>query len=101
MQLANNHPQPSESEVKKVYAAEHQPGSPAALLPELHDTGHVPRGEDPPDVVKVTHENAAIGSAGQGQRGQELVAFCLSVTAGAGNATTAAISCNIKFKSIK
>lgn len=72
-----------------------------SILPQLHDTGDIPRGIDPPDVVKVSHENAAISSTRQRQRGQKFVAFCLPITAGAGNATAAAISCNIRFNSIK
>lgn len=72
-----------------------------SVLPQLHDTGDIPRGKDPPDVVKVSHENAAISSTSQRQGGQKFVAFCLPVAAGAGNATATAISCNIRFNSIK
>lgn len=72
----------------------------ALILPQLHDAGNVPRGKNPPDVVEISHENAAVGSAGQSQGGQKLVAFCLSITAGAGNATATAISCNVRSKSI-
>lgn len=61
-------------------------------LPQLHDTAHIPRGEDPPDVVEVSHKDAAIGSAGQSQGGQQLVALRLPVTAGAGDAAAAAVS---------
>lgn len=76
-------------------------GSGRSILPQLHDAGDIPRGKDPPDVVKVSHENAAISSASQRQGGQKFVAFCLPITAGAGNATATAISCNIRFNSIK
>lgn len=38
---------------------------PPPLLPQLHDTGNIPRGEDPPDVVEVSNEDAAICSTGQ------------------------------------
>lgn len=72
-----------------------------SVLPQLHDTGDIPGGEDPPDVVKVSHENAAISSTRQRQGGQKFVAFCLPVAAGAGDATATAISCNVKLVSIK
>jgi len=62
------------------------------LLPQLHDTGNIPGGEDPPDVVEVSNEDAAICSAGQSQRRQQLVALCLPVTAGAGDAAPTSIS---------
>lgn len=62
------------------------------LLPELHHTANVPGGEDPPDVVEVPDENAAIRSASEGQRRQQLVALCLAVTAGAGDAASPTIS---------
>lgn len=74
---------------------------PSWILPQLHDAGDIPRGKDPPDVVKVSHENAAISTTSQRQGGQKFVAFCLPITAGAGNATATAISCNISFNSIK
>lgn len=64
----------------------------AKLLPQLHDTGDVARGEDPPDVVKVSNKDAAICSTGESQRGQQLVPFSLSVAAGAGDAPTATVS---------
>lgn len=73
----------------------------SSILPQLHDTGDIPRGKDPPDVVKVSHENAAISSTSQRQGGQKFVAFCLPITAGAGNASATAISCNIGFNAIK
>lgn len=76
-------------------------GGSRSILPQLHDTGDIPRGKDPPDVVKVSHENAAISSTSQRQGGQKFVAFCLPIAAGAGNATATAISCNIRFNSIK
>lgn len=65
---------------------------PAPLSPQLHDAGDVPRGEDPPDVVEVSDEDAAVGSAGQRERRQELVALRLPVTAGAGDAAAPAVS---------
>lgn len=46
-----------------VTAAAILPPSPS--LPQLHDTGNIPRGEDPPDVVEVSNEDAAICSTGQ------------------------------------
>ena len=64
-----------------------------AEIPELHDAGHIARGEDPPDVVEVSNEDAPLGTAGQGQRGQQLVALGLPVTAGAGDAAPAAVAC--------
>lgn len=60
--------------------------------PQLHDAGDVPRGEDPPDVVEVPDEDAAVGSAGQRERRQELVALRLPVTARAGDAAAPAVS---------
>lgn len=42
-----------------------EPASLPLLLPQLHDTGNIPRGEDPPDVVEVSNEDAAICSTGQ------------------------------------
>lgn len=80
------------------------PPSLPPLLPQLHDTGDIPRGEDPPDVVEVSNEDAAICSAGQSQGRQQLVALCLPITAGAGDAAATSISwrrtlnqCNIWF----
>lgn len=64
----------------------------APRSPQLHDAGDVPRGEDPPDVVEVPDEDAAVGSAGQRERRQELVALRLPVTAGAGDAAAPAVS---------
>ena len=64
-----------------------------AAVPELHDAGHVPRGEDPPDVVEVSNEDAPLCAAGQRQRGQQLVALRLPVAAGAGDTAPAAVAC--------
>ncbi len=62
------------------------------LLPQLHDTGNIARGEDPPDVVEVSNEDAAICSTGQSQGRQQFVALRLPITAGAGDATATSIS---------
>lgn len=61
-------------------------------LPQLHDTGNIARGKDPPDVIEVSNKNAAICSTGESKGCQQLVALCLSVTAGARDAATATIS---------
>lgn len=71
---------------------QNQPSSLLPLLPQLHDTGHIPRREDPPYVVEVSDEKATICSTGQSQGRQQLVALCLPVTAGAGDAAAAAIT---------
>ncbi|MEQ2203554.1 hypothetical protein XENOCAPTIV_000617, partial [Xenoophorus captivus] len=67
------------------------------LLPQLHDTANIPRGKDPPDVVEVPDKNAAICSTSKGQRRQQFVALCLSITAGAGDAASTTVSCGHMF----
>lgn len=62
------------------------------LLPELQDTGDVPRGEDPPHVVEVAHVQAAVGAAGQRHRGQQLVSVGQAIAAGAGDAAPPAVA---------
>lgn len=65
---------------------------PSSPLPQLHDTGNIPRGEDPPDVVEVSNKDAAICTTGQSQGRKQLVALCLTITARAGDAAAPSIS---------
>lgn len=62
-------------------------------LPQLHDTGYIPRGKDSPDVIEVSDEDAAVSSTGQSQWGQQLVPLRLPITAGTRDAAATAISC--------
>lgn len=61
--------------------------------PQLHHAADVPRGEDPADVVEVADKDAAVGTAGQCQRRQQLVALSLAVTAGTRDTAAPAVSC--------
>lgn len=70
----------------------HPPSLPPSALPQLHDTGNIPRGEDPPDVVEVSNKDAAICTTGQSQGRKQLVALCLTITARAGDAAAPSIS---------
>lgn len=61
-------------------------------IPQLQDVGDVPGGEDPSDVVEISHVEAAVGAAREGHGGQELVAVGEAVAAGTGNAPAAPIA---------
>lgn len=61
-------------------------------IPQLQDVGDVPRGEDPADVVEISHIEAPVGATRQGHGGQELVAVSKAVAAGAGDASPAPIA---------
>lgn len=61
-------------------------------IPQLHNTGDVPRWKDPADVVEVSDVEAAVGSTSQSERSEEFVSFSLTVTAGTGDAAAAPIS---------
>ena len=61
-------------------------------IPQLQDVGDVPGGEDPSDVVEISHIEAAVGTARQGHGGQELVAVGEAVAAGTGNAPAAPVA---------
>lgn len=67
-------------------------GKAAPYVPQLQDVGDVPRGEDPSDVVEISHVEATVGATRQGHGGQELVAVSKAVTAGAGDASPASIA---------
>lgn len=60
-------------------------------LPELQDTGDIPRGENPPHIVEVSHIQTAIRAAGQRHWGQQLISISQAITAGAGDAAPAPI----------
>lgn len=64
----------------------------APHLPQLQDVGDVPGGEDPSDVVEISHVEAPIRATGQGHGGQELVAVSKAIAAGAGDASAAPIA---------
>lgn len=64
----------------------------ARYVPQLQDVGDVPGGEDPSDVVEISHIEAAVGAARQGHGGQELVAVSKAVATGAGDASPAPIA---------
>lgn len=61
-------------------------------LPELQDAGDIPRGENPPYVVEVSHVQTSIRAARQSHGGQQLVSVSEAVTAGAGDAAPAPVS---------
>ena len=61
-------------------------------IPQLQDVGDVPGGEDPSDVVEISHIEAAVGTAREGHGGQELVAVGEAVAAGTGNAPAAPVA---------
>lgn len=61
-------------------------------IPQLQDVGDVPRGEDPSDVVEISHIEAPVGATGEGHGGQELVAISKAIAAGAGDASAAPIA---------
>lgn len=61
-------------------------------IPQLQDVGDVPRGEDPSDVVEVSHIEAPVGATREGHGGQELVAVSKAVAAGAGDASPAPVA---------
>ena len=67
-------------------------GKAAPYIPQLQDVGDVPGGEDPSDVVEISHIEAPIRGTGQGHGGQELVAISKAIAAGAGDASTAPIA---------
>lgn len=67
-------------------------GEASPNIPQLQDVGDVPRGEDPSDVVEISHVEAAVGAAREGHGGQELVAVSEAVAAGTGNAPAAPIA---------
>lgn len=67
-------------------------GEASPNIPQLQDVGDVPRGEDPSDVVEISHVEAAVGAAREGHGGQELVAIGEAVAAGTGNAPAAPIA---------
>ena len=62
------------------------------VLPELQDTGDIPRGEDPPHVVEVPHVQTPVRAAGQSHGGQQLVPVSQPVAAGAGDAAAAPVA---------
>lgn len=64
----------------------------SAYIPQLQDVGDIPRGEDPSDVVEISHIEAPVRATRQGHRGQELVAVSKAVAAGAGDASPAPIA---------
>lgn len=61
-------------------------------IPQLQDVGDVPGGEDPSDVVEISHVEAPVGAAREGHGGQELVAVGKAVAAGAGDASPAPVA---------
>ena len=67
-------------------------GEASPNIPQLQDVGDVPGGEDPSDVVEISHVEAAVGAAREGHGGQELVAVGEAVAAGTGNAPAAPIA---------
>lgn len=67
-------------------------GKISPYIPHLQDVGDISRGEDPSDVIEVSHIEAPIGATGEGHGGQELVAISKTVAAGAGDAPPAPVA---------
>lgn len=67
-------------------------GKISAYIPHLQDVGDISRGEDPTDVIEVSHVKTPIRATGEGNRGQELVAISKTIAAGAGDAPPAPIA---------
>lgn len=67
-------------------------GKASPYVPQLQDVGDIPRGEDPSDVVEISHIEAPVRATGQGHRGQELVPVSKAVAAGAGDASPASVA---------
>jgi hypothetical protein len=67
-------------------------GTTLTYIPQLQDAGDVSRGEDPADVVEVSHIQAPVRATGEGQGGQQLVPISEAVATGAGNTSSASIA---------
>ena len=61
-------------------------------IPQLQDVGDIPRGEDPPDVVEISHVEASVRATCEGHGGQEFIAIGKAIAAGAGDASPAPIA---------
>lgn len=67
-------------------------GKAPPYIPHLQDVGNISRGEDPADVIEVSHIETPIRATGEGHGGQELVAISKTIAAGAGDAPPAPIA---------
>lgn len=60
--------------------------------PQLQDIGDIPRGEDPSDVVEISHIEAPVRATRESHGGQQLVAIGKAIAAGAGDAPPAPVA---------